>query len=56
MSPETAINTALDKLDKMDRMINFLEQRCITQEKTIGGLSLQISSATQGQIQQSQNE
>jgi hypothetical protein len=47
MSPEIAINTALDKPDKTDRMISFLEQRCITQEKTIGGLSLQIASVTQ---------
>jgi hypothetical protein len=47
MSPETAINTALDKLDKMDRMISCLEKRCITQEKTIGELSLRIASATQ---------
>jgi hypothetical protein len=29
MSPETAINTALVNLDKMDRIISFLERRGI---------------------------
>jgi hypothetical protein len=28
-SPKTVINTALDKLGKMDRMVSFLGQRCI---------------------------
>jgi hypothetical protein len=30
MSPETAINTALVSLDKMNRIISFLERRGIT--------------------------
>jgi hypothetical protein len=35
MSPETAINTALVNLGKMDRIMSFLEQRGITDSRTV---------------------
>jgi hypothetical protein len=35
MSPETAINTALVNLGKMDRIMSFLEQRGITDSGTV---------------------